>query len=183
MLQILVQVVALKGTERKVVLYVACSLDGYIAGPDGDIRWLFTDQDYGYADFLKRIDSIIMGRKTYDQLLDMGDFPYAGKDCYVFSRSAMGGDENVEFVNSPVKEFIEGLRANDGKDIWLVGGSELIHDFMLAAIVDEFIISIHPMILGQGIPLFRTGLPTYELQLVNSESFSSGLVQMSYLGK
>jgi dihydrofolate reductase len=173
----------LNGRERKVVLYIACSLDGHIAGNDGDIGWLFTDQGYGYAEFLARTDSIVMGRKTYDQLLGMGDFPYVGKDCYVFSRSAMGGDENVEFVNGNVKEFIDGLRANDGKDIWLVGGSELIYHFMTAGMVDEFIISVHPVVLGQGIPLFRNGIPTCGLRLENVETFSSGLVQMSYVRK
>ncbi len=173
----------MKGKERKIVLYIACSLDGYIAGSDGNISWLFTDQDYGYTGFITRIDSIVMGRETFDRVLDMGDFPYSGKDCYVFSRSSMGGDENVEFVNDPVKEFIEGLRATDGTDIWLVVGSEHIYHFMTAALIDEFIISVHPVVLGQGIPLFRNGIPTCELQLVSVESFSSGLVQMSYLRK
>ena len=168
------------GNKRKVVLFIACSLDGYIAGIDGDIGWLFTDQDYGYADFLKRVDTIIMGRTTYDQLLRMGDYPYQGKECYVFSRSVIGGDEHAEFVNSPVTEFIEGLRTREGKDIWLVGGSEIIYHFMMAELVDEFIISAHPFILGQGIPLFKAGIPTSKVRLEGVESFASGLVQMSY---
>ena len=169
------------GGKRKVMLFIASSLDGYIAGTDGDISWLLSDQDYGYRDFLERIDTVVMGRKTYDQLLGMGDYPYRGMDCYVFSRSAMGGDENAEFVNGPVDEFVQGRLANEGKDIWLVGGSELINHFMMADLVDELVISVHPIVLGQGIPLFKAGTPTCMLRLVEARSFSSGLVQSRYV--
>jgi len=169
------------GGRRKVVLFIASSLDGYIAGTDGDISWLFSDQDYGYKELLGRTDTIVMGRKTYDQLLGMGDYPYRGMECYVFSRSAMGGDENAEFVNGPVDELVQGLLTKDGKDIWLVGGSELVYHFMMADLVDEFVISVHPIVLGQGIPLFKAGTPTCRLRLVEARSFSSGLVQSSYV--
>jgi dihydrofolate reductase len=164
--------------KRKVVLFIASSLDGYIAGKDDDISWLFDDNDYGYRGFLASVDTVLMGRRTYDLALQMGPFPYADKDCYVFSRSLMGGDENVEFVDRPVKEFVETLREREGKDIWLMGGSELIFHFMKAGIVDEFVISVHPRILGDGIPLFMPGISSLALRLVGSESFSSGLVQM-----
>ena len=176
----MVQVIGLIGSERKVVLFIACSLDGYIAGIDGEIGWLFSDQDYGHMDFLNRIDTVIMGRTTYDQLLGMGNYPYQGKDGYVFSRLAMGGDEHVEFVKGPVNEFINVLRANEGRDIGLVGGSEILYHFMMAEIVDEFIISMHPIVLGQGIPLFMAGISTNKLRLEGVRSFSSGLVQMIY---
>lgn len=166
---------------RKVVLFIACSLDGYIAGKDDDISWLFDDGDYGYREFLATIDTVLMGRRTYDLALQMGPFPYADKECYVFSRSLMGGDEHAEFVNQPVKEFVDMLREQEGKDIWLVGGSELIAGFMMAGLVDEFIVSVHPMILGDGIPLFKPGIPSCPLRLIGTESFSSGLVQMHYL--
>src|SRR5664280_2433639 len=99
----------MKGKERKIVLFIACSLDGYIAGRDDDISWLFDDDDYGYKKFLSSIDTVLMGRRTYDLALRMGPFPYADKDCYVFSRSLMGGDDNVEFVNQPEKEFVQKL--------------------------------------------------------------------------
>jgi dihydrofolate reductase len=171
------------GENRKVVLFIACSLDGYIAGKDDDIKWLFDDEDYGYVSFLASIDVVLMGRRTYDLVLQMGPFPYVGKECYVFSRSLMGGDDNVEFVNQPVKGFLDALRENEGKNIWLVGGSELISHFMQADIVDEFIISVHPRILGSGIPLFKPGTPSYPLRLMGLESFSSGLVQIHYRRK
>jgi dihydrofolate reductase len=166
--------------KRKVVLFIACSLEGYIAGKDDDISWLFDDGDYGYRDFLASVDTVLMGRRTYDLVMRMGSFPYADKECYVFSRSLMGGDEHVEFVDLPVTGFIDELRKRDGKDIWLVGGSELIFDFMKAGSVDEFVISVHPRILGDGIPLFKPGIPSMALGLVRSESFPSGLVQMRY---
>jgi len=155
--------------KRKVVLFTACSLDGYIAGKDDDTSWLFGDGDHGYREFLATIDTVLMGRRTYDLALQMGPFPYADKECYVFSRSLMGGDEHVEFVNQPVKEFVDMLRGREGRDIWLVGGSELISGFMMAGIVDEFIISMHPIILGEGIPLFKPRIPSCPLGLIGSD--------------
>jgi dihydrofolate reductase len=171
------------GKERKVVLFIACSLDGYIAGIDDDISWLFSDADYGYNKFLASVDTILMGRRTYDQVLRMGPFPYSDKDCYVFSRSLMGGDENVEFVDRPVKGFVQNIREHDGSDIWLVGGSELIDAFMNDRLVDEFVVSIHPVVLGEGIPMFRSGLPRQELELKGNDTFSSGLIQVHYVQK
>jgi dihydrofolate reductase len=168
------------GKARKIVLFIACSLDGYIAGTDDDISWLFSDEDYGYTKFLASIDTVIMGRRTYDQVLRMGPFPYQGKDCYVFSRSVMGGDENVEFVDRSVNEFVQTLMEKEGSDIWLVGGSELIDAFMKGRLVDEFIISIHPVVLGEGISLFKSGLPRQDLVLKGNMTFSSGLVQVHY---
>ena len=166
--------------KRKVVLFIASSLDGFIAGKDDDISWLFSDGDYGYRAFLDSVDTVLMGRRTYEMALQMGPFPYQDKECYVFSRSLMGGDDNVEFVNQPVKEFLEDLRNREGKDIWLVGGSELIFSFMQAGMVDEFIISVHPIIVGDGIPLFQAGIPSTTLSLIGSQSFPSGLVQVHY---
>jgi dihydrofolate reductase len=171
----------MNGKDRKVVLFIACSLDGYIAGKDDDIAWLFDDDDYGYKKFLASIDTVLMGRRTYDQALRMGPFPYPDKDCYVFSRSLMGGDDNIEFVNQPVKDFVQTLREREGTDIWLVGGSELIDLFMKERLVDEFIISIHPVVLGEGIRMFRSGFPKQALKLKGSISFTSGLVQVHYI--
>jgi dihydrofolate reductase len=93
----------------------------------------------------------------------------------------MGGDDNVEFVNQPVNEFVQTLRETDGLDIWLVGGSELIDPFMKDYLIDEFIISIHPILLGEGIPMFRSGFPMQALKLEGNTSFPSGLIQVHYL--
>ena len=169
---------------RKVVLYIATSLDGYIAGEEGDIDWLFTDHDtdYGYYDFYSTIDTIIMGRKSYEGILRVGEFPYKEKKCYVFSKSlSYTGCENVEVVNDLNSGlFLKDLVETEGDDIWLLGGGRLISSFMKYDLIDRIIISIHPLIIGGGVPLFeRCNVPS-EWSLDNVESFASGLVQISY---
>ncbi len=169
---------------RKVILFIAASLDGFIAGRSGEIGWLFTDQDYGYVEFLRTIDVVVMGRKTYEQVLTFGKYPYKGIEGYVFSRSRAGAkDENVTFFSGDVSKLIQSLKAKPGKDIWLMGGSEMIRPFLEQDLVDEFVISIHPIILGDGIPLFRTPIPTRELHLTDCKGFDTGLVQVTYVRK
>ncbi|WMJ87547.1 dihydrofolate reductase family protein [Anaerocolumna sp. MB42-C2] len=145
---------------RKIVLYIAMSLDGYIAAKDDNLEWLFKtegDGDNGYAEFYDTIDAIILGRRTYDWILDHeGDnFPYKNKQCYVFSKTKQGKDKNVEYINVNITEFVKNLKQTDGKDIWIVGGGELLHDFIEQGLVDEWIITIAPTIIGDGIPLFK----------------------------
>ena len=141
---------------RKIILYIACSLDGYIARSDGSVDWLFTDQDYGYTAFLASVDTVVMGRKTYDQVLTFGLYPYSGKTSYVVSRLLAGTrDEHVVFVGSDIAGIVRRLREGDGGNIWLVGGSELIDLFVRERLIDKFVVSIHPVVLGSGIPLFR----------------------------
>jgi dihydrofolate reductase len=166
---------------RKVILFIAQSLDGYIARPDGNIDWLFTDQDYGYREFFSRVDTVVMGRKTYEVSQSFGEYPYAGKAGYVFSRSRSGQqDERVQFISTGPAELIAGLKSKPGKNIWLVGGSEVIKDFLRNDLIDEYVISVHPVILGSGIPLFRAPLPTHKLIFRDSTTFDSGLVQVTY---
>ena len=166
---------------RKIVLYIACSLDGYIARSDGSVDWLFTDQDYGYTGFLASVDTVVMGRKTYDQVLSFGPYPYSGKTSYVVSRSRAGtSDENVVFVGSDITGIVRRLREEDGGNIWLVGGSELIDLFVRERLIDEFIVSIHPVVLGSGIPLFRKEDFETWLTLMKCEQFPGGLVQLHY---
>lgn len=145
---------------RKIVLYIAMSLDGYIATKDDNLEWLFKtegDGDNGYAEFYDTIDTIILGRRTYDWILDheSDNFPYKNKQCYVFSKTKQGKDKNVEYINGNITEFVKNLKQTDGKDIWIVGGGELLHDFIEQGLVDEWIITIAPTILGDGIPLFK----------------------------
>jgi dihydrofolate reductase len=164
-----------------VILYVASSLDGYLARPTGEVDWLFHDQDYGYEQFFAGISTIVLGRKTYEQLLFMGGYPYPGVESYVFSRRQTGQDENgVNFVCADPTYFISELKASPGKDIWLLGGGELIHSFMNQRLVDEYAISVHPVILGDGIPLFRGPLPHQDLVLRGVKSYDSGLLQINY---
>jgi dihydrofolate reductase len=167
---------------RKIRLFIASSLDGYIARTSGDVDWLFTDQDYGYTEFLAEVDTVIMGNKTYQQVLSFGEYPYKGKKSFVFSKTLQGEtDNNVEFVGGDLKSFINTLRQSSDRDIWLVGGGETIHYFMKHRFVDELILSIHPIILGNGIPLIvkDASLETV-LELKNVKSYDSGLLQVFY---
>jgi dihydrofolate reductase len=166
---------------RPVILFIATSLDGYIARTDGGIDWLFTDQDYGYREFFSCVDTVVMGRKTYDVSLSFGEYPYAGRAGYVFSRSRSGQeDEHVRYISTDPAGLAAGLKAKPGKNIWLVGGSELIQGFIQSDLIDEYVISIHPVILGSGIPLFRAPLPSHKLILRDSTTFDTGLVQVTY---
>ncbi|BAY12655.1 dihydrofolate reductase family protein [Calothrix sp. NIES-2098] len=167
---------------RKIQLFIASSLDGYIARTSGEVDWLFTDQDYGYTEFFDQIDTVIMGNKTYQQLLGFGEYPYKGKKGFVFSNTLQGKtDNNVEFFRGDVKSFINTLRQASGGNIWLVGGGQIIYYFLIHSLIDELILSIHPIILGDGIPLIWKD-PSLEisLQLKDVRTYDSGLLQVFY---
>ncbi|HEY9861110.1 MAG TPA: dihydrofolate reductase family protein [Candidatus Obscuribacterales bacterium] len=167
---------------RSIQLFIATSLDGYIARTSGEVDWLFTDQDYGYTEFFKQVDTLLMGRKTYEQVLSFGEYPYLEKQGYVFSKTQpQQRDENVEFVSCDWVNFLNRLCQVDGKNIWLVGGSEIIRFCLQHGFVDELILSIHPMILGNGIPLIAHD-PSIEtmLKLKDTQTYETGLLQVSY---
>jgi dihydrofolate reductase len=166
---------------KKIVLNIALSLDGYIAGPKGEFDWLFTDQDYGLKDFLSRIDTTLMGRKTYDLMMKMGG-AYAGMKNYVFTRKrTQEKKKKAVFVSEDITAFVKKLKSEKGKDIWLVGGAELARSFFEADLVDEMILSIHPILLGKGIPLFQKTGRRRDFELRHSKTYSSGLVQLHYI--
>jgi dihydrofolate reductase len=167
--------------KRKIILYIASSLDGYIATKSDGLDWLFMDQDYGYSEFIKNIDTVLMGRLTYQLILSFGDYPYKGTEGFVFSRKeTRPKDEHVTFVSSDIKTFINDLKNKPGKNIWLVGGGELNRTFLELGLIDEFIISLHPILLGDGLPMFPPSFPQTELIFKNCQSFDSGLVQLTY---
>jgi dihydrofolate reductase len=168
---------------RKVKLFIASSLDCYIAREDGGIDWLFTDDDYGYTKFYDSIDTIIVGRKSYDQSLTSDDYPYKGKSVYVFTRKKIrknNNEQDVEYIDTNIQDFVTSLTQSIGKDIWLIGGGEIVSVLLNAGLVDEIILSIHPIILGTGIPLLRDIQKEVNLKLENSLSFDSGLTQLYY---
>lgn len=165
---------------RKLVLFIATSLDGYIAGPKGEIDWLFTDQDYGYREFYATIDTVLIGRKTYELALSFEDYPYEDVEVIVFSRGNWPANPDVRFVSCDLGAVVSDLKSRPGKNIWLVGGAEIVAECLLHDLIDEFVISIHPVILGSGIPLFENGLPRRQLQYSNCETFNTGLVQITY---
>jgi dihydrofolate reductase len=166
---------------RRVKLFIACSLDGCIARPDGGIDWLFSDGDYGYREFYASIDTVVMGRKTYELSLSFGEYPYPGASTYVFSRRRAGErDAHVQFTGDEVGAFMRRLQAEPGRDIWLVGGGELVREFLNAELIDDFIVSVHPAVLGAGLPLFPSPARETWLRHVKTLSFESGLVQLHY---
>ena len=117
--------------ERKVVLYIAESLAGYIATKEDSLDWLFSitgEGDNGYGEFLPTVDTIIMGRRTYDWVMEAekGNFPYKGKECYVFSKKQKGKNKFVEFIDTDAAAFVNNLRKQEGKNIWIVGGEKVI---------------------------------------------------------
>lgn len=166
---------------RRIQYFVACSLDGFIATEDDDISWLFTDDDYGYRKFYDSIDTTLTGRKTFDIVRGFEEFPYKGKKNYVFSRQQTNPIHiDVEFISDDLVSFIKWLKEEEGKNIWLVGGGQLASVLFNASLIDDYIISIHPVILGSGKPLFSKASGIKNLHLSGCSSFSSGLVQLHY---
>lgn len=159
-------------SKRKVFLYIAASIDGYIAGENGEMGWLNDfegEGDNGFSSFYQTIDTIIMGRKTYDSLMTMVDeFPHADKTCYIFSHSNGREEPHVQFINQPVDHFINNLLKQEGSNIWLVGGSELLAEFLKEQLVDEMVITTVPIILGKGIPLFKKGVPETKFEVIKT---------------
>ncbi|MEQ9440595.1 MAG: dihydrofolate reductase family protein [Cyclobacteriaceae bacterium] len=170
--------------KRSVVLYIAMSLDGYIAGEDDNLDFLSMvetpGEDFGYADFQKDVDTLIWGRKTYDKVMSFGiDFPHADKKCYVLSQSKTGKDEHVTYV-SDVKKLIEQLQQEPGKAIYCDGGGETVFELLKHSLIDRLIISVIPHLLGSGTRLFKDGRPEQKLTFKRSITYPSGLVQLWY---
>lgn len=173
--------------KRKVVVYIATSIDGYIAAPNDDISWLSIveeqGEDYGYSEFIKTIDTVIMGRKTYDKVLGLTEeFWHKGRKCYVITRSEKQNTENVEFYNGDLLELIKKLKREEGKDIFVDGGAEIINELLRNDFIDELTISIIPIMIGEGVKLFNTGIKlNKKYSLEYSKNYNSGLVQIKYI--
>ena len=167
---------------RRLALFIATSLDGYIAGPGGDLAWRFRDADYGHTAFDARVDTVLMGRRTYETASALPTWPYAGRKAVVFSRRgdlAIASPDTVATARAPA-DVVAGLRAREGGHLWLVGGGLLAQAFLDAALVDELIVSIHPLLLGAGTPLVPPGTRRTALTLVAERRFPSGLMQLAY---
>lgn len=170
--------------SRKIKLFIAASLDGYIAAEDESLQWLFDvegEGDNGYAEFYHTIETVLMGRKTYDWLIrqDLEKFPYENKECYVFTRILDKNSEHVIFTNEDVTDFINSLKEKDGKDIWVVGGGGLLHSFLKENLVDELILTVAPTLLGKGVPLFKEKDIQIDLILKNVRKFNQ-FVELHY---
>ena len=168
-------------STRRLKLFIAASLDGYIARRDETIDWLFHDADYGYTTFYNGIDTLVMGRHTYDVGLTMDPYPYPGKRVIVLSRTRTGIDQNgATYTDKGPFELVHSLKSEPGSDIWLVGGGETIRAFLAAGLIDDLDLFVHPMLLGDGLPLFPAGFPETVLELASFEPYPSGLVRLSY---
>lgn len=175
-------------TERKIIGSIATSADGYIARPDGDVEWLNRPRpagDYGMGAFYRSIDTILWGRKTAEFALGRGG-KGGGFDPkirnYVFSRRPPRSPApGVEFVNEPIGEFARRLRAAPGKDIWMMGGAGIIGSFLDEGEIDEFIIHIVPVFIGEGIPLVAPRHRHVPLTLQSTRRFTDGVVRLHYV--
>lgn len=171
--------------NRKLILYISCSLDGYIAKPNDDLSFLSIVQevgeDYGYNDFVATVDTVIVGRKTYDWVIGQGyDFPHADKESYIITRDERPKQGNLIFYNGDLKFLVEKLKAKDGKNIFCDGGSEIVNQLLNEKLFDELIISVIPILVGDGTRLFKNGRPEQELELISVKNYDSGLVQLHY---
>ena len=166
---------------RKVILYIASSVDGYIARKDGDVDWLVPDPTFDFKEFDQTVDTVIMGYKTYEKSLTFGEEVFKGKQYYVYTRKHLDrSDPRVEFINEDISVFVDKQKALPGKDIWLMGGGDLISSFLQAGVVDEMMLFIFPRILADGIPLFTEAYPELEVKLVDTNAYKSGLVELKY---
>lgn len=170
--------------KRNIVVFIASSLDGYIATKDDSLEWLFKvegEGDNGFSEFYNTVDTVIMGKRTYDWVMkhEFVEFPYKNKECYVFSRSSFENTEDVTFVSGEIKDFANNLKNKDGHNIWIVGGGELLNSFIQEDLVDEFIITVAPTIIGNGIPLFKEGKHHLELSLKGTKKFNQ-FVELHY---
>jgi dihydrofolate reductase len=171
--------------KRKFIVYVATSADGFIARRDGSVDWLDRPRpkgNYGMGAFYRSIDTCILGRKTYDLSVKFGMAGgYTGKKNYVFSRTlSKAASPKVSIVSEDVPAFAERLRSEKGKDIWLLGGAELVASFLDAGQVDEFIIHVIPTMIGEGIPLVAPRHRNLHLKLLTTKSFTDGVVKLHY---
>jgi len=160
------------------LVYVASSLDGYVARENGEIDWLPETTESGYDAFYKSVDTVIIGKTTYDQVLTFGEYPYKDKKSFVFTRTCQSSDENTKFV-SDVEKFVKEGFPGTGENIWLVGGAQIIASFLKQGAVDEIIISLIPVLLGKGIPLFKNIENEIKLELIKTEKYDR-LVDLHY---
>ena len=171
---------------KKIVLYIAASIDGYIARSNGDLDWLMEypitpDFNYGYDEFFESVDTVNMGGRTYRDILSMDViWPYKDKNTYILTHNPIKTNENIQFITDNFIERVIRLREENGKNIWLVGGGEIISMLLNHNLIDEMIITTIPVILGDGVPLFPNSPKESKWELLENQSYSNGVTQAIY---
>lgn len=177
--------------DRKIILYISESVDGYIADKNGGVDWIkgqdeSYESDYGYYDFLKEIDTVILGENTYYQIrkdLSPDTWVYEGMKTYVFSKKGepegLVTPKDVEFVQEDLIQFMKKLKTMDGKGIWICGGASIVNQLIRANLIDEYQIETVPVLLGEGVRLFETGIPNQKLELTDIRE-ENGLLLTKY---
>lgn len=175
---------------RKISLFIATSLDGYIAKLNDDLSFLKLvekeGEDYGYAEFTATIDTLIIGRRTYDYVLkEIGASHYDNgeRDVYVITRTERPQVGRTIFYTGSITELVKRLKSKEGKDIYCDGGAEVINELLKHDLIDDLIISVIPVLLGNGTRLFKDGRPEQVLDLVEVKSYETGLTQLYYKRK
>lgn len=172
--------------RRNVIVHIGTSADGFIARPDGDLEWLTSRPApkgfYGMSEFIKTVDTKVIGRKTYEMSRRMGAKFDPKNPHIVFSHQPPSADvpSGVQFVNDAIGPFVRRLREQPGKNIWLMGGGDLIASFLDEQVIDEFVITVAPVFIGDGIPLIARRHRNVLLNLQSAESFENGVVQLHY---
>ncbi|MFT8321914.1 MAG: dihydrofolate reductase family protein [Bacillus sp. (in: firmicutes)] len=178
--------------QRRIILDLAVTLDGFIEGKNGEVDWCIMEPDMGFTNFLNQIDTILYGRKSYDlwgQYTPKTEDPDSEKELwrlihakekYVFSRTQIETDKQAIWINENILETAKEMKNKPGKNIWLYGGASLITTFINLGLVDEFRLSIHPVILGEGKPMFIDIKKRLNMKMVDTRTFSSGVVQLIY---
>ncbi|ACL16236.1 dihydrofolate reductase family protein [Methanosphaerula palustris] len=170
----------------KVIVYIATSLDGFIARKDDDVSWLdpfsVSGEDYGYQDFIKKSGTAVMGARTYEQSLAHPERLITGLKNYILtSRTLPLVGDRTELWHGPLSELIQKIRRESKRDIYIIGGGQIISRFLNEGLIDEIQLFIVPVILGEGIPLF-TGLQSeVSLHLITASPYSTGIVKLLYV--
>lgn len=173
---------------KKIILYSAVSLDGFIARENGELDWLDAlpnpgNIDYGYGEFYSGIDTVVMGRRTYEEVLGFGvEWPYPDRKSYVVSHKTNVSIQtpNTYLLHGELTQEMEKLKNEKGKNIWLAGGGILNTSFLNADLVDEMIITVMPIIIGAGLPLFPNAPKETKFKLKRTTPFESGAVNLEY---
>jgi dihydrofolate reductase len=172
---------------RNTVLYIAISLDGYIADMKGSVDWLAgdgsqADAEGSYFQFLKKIDTVVLGYSTYHQItteLSPDKWAYEGMKSYVLTHRTQQSTEEIIFTDENIETLMTTLKSVEGKDIWICGGANIVNQFIDQNLIDRYHISVIPVILGNGIPLFQKQNKDIKLKLISTESYN-GITDLVY---